>query len=115
MVDLFRRKLLKTGAAATAIAAAKNAFAQQPAPAAGGSFFEKGPVRIHYQEAGRGFPLLLIAGGGLNSAITGLKNPFDCFGSSRASTGVLPQTCATRTRSVVGARRRRSTVGFPRR
>jgi len=62
MVDLFRRKLLKTGAAATAIAAAKNAFAQQPAPP-GGSFFEKGPVRIHYQAAGRGFPLLLIAGG----------------------------------------------------
>jgi len=30
MVDLFRRKILKTGAAATAIAAAKNAFAQQP-------------------------------------------------------------------------------------
>ena len=81
MVDLFRRKLLKTGAAATAIAAAaKNALAQQPAPAAGGSFFEKGRVRIHYQEAGKGFPLLLIAGGGLNSAITGLKNPFDCFG-----------------------------------
>ena len=79
MVDLFRRKLLKTGAAATAIAAAKNAFAQQGTPA-GGSFFEKGPVRIHYQEAGRGFPLLLIAGGGLNSAIAGLKNPFDCFG-----------------------------------
>ena len=81
MVDLFRRKLLKTGAAATAIAAAaKNALAQQAPPAAAGSFFEKGRVRIHYQEAGKGFPLLLIAGGGLNSAITGLKNPFDCFG-----------------------------------
>src|SRR5262245_45887411 len=82
MVDLFRRRLLKTGAAATAIAAAaKNALAQQaPAAATAGSFFEKGRVRIHYQEAGKGFPLLLIAGGGLNSAITGLKNPFDCFG-----------------------------------
>ena len=31
------------------------------------SFFEKGAVRIHYEEAGSGFPLLLIAGGGLNS------------------------------------------------
>jgi pimeloyl-ACP methyl ester carboxylesterase len=80
MVDLFRRKLLKTGAAATAIAAAKNAFAQQGAPSAAGSFFEKGPVRIHYQEAGRGFPLLIIPGGGLNSALSGLKNPFDTFG-----------------------------------
>src|SRR5260370_2492250 len=44
------------------------------------SFYEKGPVRIHYEEAGSGFPLLLIAGGGLNSVIAGLKNPFDSFG-----------------------------------
>ena len=81
MVDLFRRKLLKTGAAATAMAAAaKGAFAQQTGQSVAFSFFEKGGVRIHYQEAGKGFPLLLIAGGGLNSAITGLKNPFDCFG-----------------------------------
>jgi pimeloyl-ACP methyl ester carboxylesterase len=33
-------------------------------------FFQKGDVRIHYQEAGSGFPLLLIAGGGLNSTIS---------------------------------------------
>jgi pimeloyl-ACP methyl ester carboxylesterase len=32
-------------------------------------FYEKGDVRIHYEEAGSGFPLLLIAGGGLNSTI----------------------------------------------
>jgi pimeloyl-ACP methyl ester carboxylesterase len=44
------------------------------------SFYEKGPVRIHYEEAGSGFPLLLIAGGGLNSTIAGLKNPFDAVG-----------------------------------
>jgi len=42
------------------------------------SFYEKGPVRIRYQEAGSGFPLLLIAGGGLNSAISGLTTaPFN--------------------------------------
>ncbi len=41
-------------------------------------FYEKGPVRIHYEEAGSGFPLLLIAGGGLNSVISGLRTgPFD--------------------------------------
>ena len=28
------------------------------------SFYERGPVRIHYEEAGSGFPLLLIAGSG---------------------------------------------------
>src|SRR3989442_10249394 len=43
------------------------------------SFYEKGPVRIHYEEAGSGFPLLLIAGGGLNSTISGLTNPFNAI------------------------------------
>ena len=43
-------------------------------------FYEKGPVRIHYEETGSGFPLLLIAGGGLNSTIAGLTNPFDAIG-----------------------------------
>jgi pimeloyl-ACP methyl ester carboxylesterase len=32
-------------------------------------FYEKGKVRIRYEEHGSGFPLLLIAGGGLNSNI----------------------------------------------
>src|SRR5512138_409710 len=30
--------------------------------------YERGPVRINYSEVGSGFPLLLIPGGGLNSA-----------------------------------------------
>lgn len=40
--------------------------------------YEKGAVRIYYEEAGSGFPLLLIPGGGLNSTIAGLKrgDPF---------------------------------------
>jgi pimeloyl-ACP methyl ester carboxylesterase len=32
-------------------------------------FYENGPVRIHYEEAGAGFPLLVTPGGGLNSRI----------------------------------------------
>jgi len=32
-------------------------------------FYEKGDVRIHYEEAGSGFPLLLIPGGGLNGSL----------------------------------------------
>ena len=44
------------------------------------SFYEKGPVRIHYEQSGSGFPLLLISGGGLNSTIAGLNNPFDAIG-----------------------------------
>jgi pimeloyl-ACP methyl ester carboxylesterase len=42
-------------------------------------FYEKGQVRIYYEEAGAGFPLLLIAGGGLNSKISYFsgKAPFN--------------------------------------
>src|SRR5688500_8788249 len=74
MTDPIRRKILKTGAAATVMATAPRLFAQQPGQ--GGtamSFYEKGPVRIRYEETGSGFPLLLIAGGGLNSTIAGLR------------------------------------------
>jgi pimeloyl-ACP methyl ester carboxylesterase len=76
-MDLIRRKILATGAAATAMAAVRSVFGQQTGQGVGAmSFYEKGPVRIHYEEAGSGFPLLLISGGGLNSSIAGLKNPF---------------------------------------
>jgi pimeloyl-ACP methyl ester carboxylesterase len=46
------------------------------------SFYEKGPVRIYYEEDGSGPPLLLIPGGGLNSTIGGLRrgDPFDAIG-----------------------------------
>src|SRR5881296_4034359 len=79
-MDPIRRKILVTGAAATAVAAAKRVFARQTGQGgAAMSFYEKGPVRIHYEEAGSGFPLLLIAGGGLNSTISGLTrgDPFN--------------------------------------
>ena len=45
--------------------------------------YEQGDVRIHYEEVGAGFPLLVIPGGGLNSTVAGLAthpfNPFDEF------------------------------------
>ena len=46
-------------------------------------FYEKGDVRIHYEEAGSGFPLLLIPGGGLNSNISFLTG-FAPFNSMEA-------------------------------
>lgn len=79
MMDRLRRKILKTGAAATVMAAAPRALAQTGQSGSAGSYYTKGPVRIHYQEFGSGFPLLLIAGGGLNSAISGLTNPFNAI------------------------------------
>jgi pimeloyl-ACP methyl ester carboxylesterase len=62
------------------MAAAPQLFAQQGGKEGTAmSFYENGPVRIHYEEHGSGFPLLLIAGGGLNSTISGLTSgsPFD--------------------------------------
>jgi pimeloyl-ACP methyl ester carboxylesterase len=78
-MDSTRRTILATGAAATAMAAAPRVFAQDTGKAAADArFYEKGSVRIRYQEAGSGFPLLLIAGGGLNSRMAGLiTSPFN--------------------------------------
>jgi pimeloyl-ACP methyl ester carboxylesterase len=43
--------------------------------------YQRGDVRIHYEEAGSGFPLLLIPGGGLNSTIPFVKEkgPFNAI------------------------------------
>src|SRR6186997_506721 len=81
-MDPIRRKILATGAAAAAMAATPRVFAQQSRQGeTGGRFYENGPVRIRYEEAGSGFPLLLIAGGGLNgSTIARLTDPFDAIG-----------------------------------
>lgn len=75
-MDTTRRTLLATGAAAAAVATAARAFAQTATP-----FYEKGNVRIHYQEAGSGFPLLIIPGGGQNATISwAVKNaPFNAI------------------------------------
>jgi pimeloyl-ACP methyl ester carboxylesterase len=78
-MDPIRRNILATGVAATALAAAPHVFAQQTVQ--GGtvmSFYDRGPVRIRYEEIGSGFPLLIIAGGGLNSTISALdRGPFN--------------------------------------
>jgi len=43
--------------------------------------YERGNVRIHYEETGSGFPVLFIPGGGLNSNIEFLTGfgPFNCM------------------------------------
>jgi pimeloyl-ACP methyl ester carboxylesterase len=80
MIDSIRRTLLTTGAVATAMAAAPRVFAQQGGQGeAAMGMFQKGDVHIHFEEAGAGFPLLVIAGGGLNSTIAGLSGPLSPF------------------------------------
>jgi pimeloyl-ACP methyl ester carboxylesterase len=81
MVDLTRRTVIAAGAAAAASAAVPSLFAQQSGAGRTGKFYERGAVRIYYEEAGSGFPLLLIPGGGLNSTIgffTG-NSPFNAI------------------------------------
>src|ERR1700723_2063521 len=43
------------------------------------SLYENDAVRIYYEEAGSGFPLMVIPGGGLNSTVAGLasSHPFN--------------------------------------
>jgi len=71
-------------------------------------FYKKGNVRIRYQEAGSGFPLLAVPGGGLNSRMSNwqttksinvmdaFKNDFRCItmdqrnASGGESTGPVP-------------------------
>ena len=81
-MDPTRREILKTGAAVTAMTAAPGLFAPQRGRDSGlpeGAIYERGSVKIHYAEVGSGFPLMLIAGGGLSSSVDGLRNPFDCW------------------------------------
>jgi len=86
-MDSTRRTVIATAAAATTLAAVPQLFAQQPAQGATAvPFYEKGPVRIHYQEAGSGFPLLLIPGGGLSSVASWFGNgaPFNAIDEFKA-------------------------------
>ncbi len=82
-VDSTRRALLATGAAAAAVAATERAFGQadQEGADAGMGFFERGDVRIRYNDVGSGFPLLLISGGGMNSSISNFASgrPFNAI------------------------------------
>src|SRR5712664_983048 len=68
-MGLTRRTILAAGAAAAATAALPRALAQQASKGGTGKFYEKGSVRIYDEEAGSGFPLMLLPGGGLNSTI----------------------------------------------
>ena len=108
MMDPIRRNILATGAAATALAAAPRVLAQQSGQAgATASFYEKGNIRIRYEEIGSGFPLLVTPGGGLNSriglwptavfnAMEVFKNDFRCItmdqrnATGGESTGPIP-------------------------
>ncbi len=78
-MGLTRRTILAAGAAAAASTAVPRIFAQQSGKGGTGKFYERGAVRIYYEEAGSGFPLLIIPGGGLNSTIAGLKGSSSPF------------------------------------
>jgi pimeloyl-ACP methyl ester carboxylesterase len=79
-MDAKRRTVLTSGAAAAAMAAAGSAFGQSAGQGTStGRVLQKGDVRIHYEDTGSGFPLLIIPGGGQNSTIAWAANnaPFN--------------------------------------
>src|SRR5437660_11860748 len=80
-MDRKRRTLLAAGAAAAAASTVRTVFGEQQGSRGSGTFYERGSVRIYYEEAGSGFPLLLLPGGGLNATIgffTG-NSPFNAI------------------------------------
>ena len=52
-------------------------------------FYQKGDVRIRYEETGSGFPLLVTPGGGLNSRVsnwpTAVFNAMEAFKNTSAA------------------------------
>ena len=66
MMDPIRRTILATGVAATAVVTAGTRLFAQKTGQGGAAMgtYEKGSVRIHFEQAGSGFPLLVIPGGG---------------------------------------------------
>jgi hypothetical protein len=108
--------MLATGVAATAVVAAPaRLFAQ--ATGRGGTamgFYEKGAVRIHFEEAGSGFPLLVIAGGGLNSTIAGLSgsaSPFNPMDEFKAEYRCIASDLQRQWRPVLRSARSRPSLG----
>jgi pimeloyl-ACP methyl ester carboxylesterase len=83
---LSRRTFVSLAAASAAIpgvSAAQPAAPDAKPGEAKTGFYEKGNVRIRYQEIGAGFPLLVTPGGGLNSRIsnwqTAVFNAMEAF------------------------------------
>jgi pimeloyl-ACP methyl ester carboxylesterase len=70
MDDPTRRNILAAAAAATMVGVPRVLAQQTGKEGDGARIFEKGSVRIHYEEAGSGIPLMLLPGGGLNSTIS---------------------------------------------
>src|SRR5271154_2602573 len=92
-----RRTVLAASAAAAATAAVPRVFAQQPGKTGTGKFYEKGPVRIYYEEAGSGFPLMLLPGGGLNATISffNANSPFNAIEEFKGQYRASRRTFAT--------------------
>ena len=71
-------------------------------------FYQKGDVRIRYEETGSGFPLLVTPGGGLNlrvsnwptaviNAMEAFKNDFRCISATPMAANP-PGRCRSTTR-----------------
>ena len=100
MMDPIRRTILTTGAAATAMAAAPRVFAQQGPEEPPWAFSKKTTIRIHFEEAGSGFPI--VADRRRRIELDGCRDYQQApvrrsirSRSSRANTAASPPICAT--------------------
>ena len=113
-MELNRRDVLAAGAAVAAVAAAPKAAAQQTGLPGTTKFYQRGNVKIAYQEVGTGFPLLVIPGGGLNSRMAGLvTSPFNPIAEFSNEFRVSTPICAMRPKANPPARSRSTGRGIP--
>ena len=72
-------------------------------------FYQKGEIRIRYEEVGSGFPLLVTPGGGLNSRVSNW--PAAVFNAMEVFKNDFRWTSATPTVANPAARSRSTTRG----
>ena len=78
--------------------------------------YDKGNVRIHYEEAGSGFPLLVIPGGGLNSTIRKYSQVTSVQPAGRIQRRIprhRRRSAQRQWRSIDGSARNQPAVGIP--
>ena len=95
-MDKIRRRILAAGAAAAATAALPRAFANRRAKRELASSTKEAPFVSSIQEAGSGFPLMLLPGGGLNATILLHRQPaLQRHRGVQGTVAASQRTCAT--------------------
>ena len=76
-------------------------------------FYEKGDVRIHYEEVGSGFPLMVMPGGGLNSRWRNWPTPYQPYGRIQGRVPLIAADLRNANAGESAVRSRSTSLGTP--